>query len=659
MRFALLLLLPLLCAVASRAQTVPPLVPSLDRAGEHGAAHRGLAARGPLGDAARLTALPGARAISNALMAAGSAGSDPEEANALDPRGLSEFSIVFHQFTAHQLVLTGAEPGQSLPMAVPLGDPVFDRLQRGDATLPFTRTRSVLEPSARDGSQPVPLNGLSSYLDGSSIYGTSLPRLAALRTGRGGLLRLDEREMLPLVGDLPAEHRAGFAVDADAGANPMRLFAAGDVRASEHAELSALHTVWAREHNAQARAAAAARPGDGDEALFVRARQMVLAELQRITFYEALPALIGQRNMPPAYRGYRRPAADAVGSRLSNDFATAAYRFGHSMISPHTALQLREDGTVTEGAPLRTLFFNTTHLLAAEQGVDGLLRGMMARGARAANRFVAEDLRSMLFQHGPQADPSAPGASNPSGHDLAARNLQRGRDHRLVPYNAMRIRYGLPPMPTFVALLGAARSRAQPQVVAELRRFYGSPDECDAWLCGRLEAAAPDSSLGPLFTMIISDQFARLRDHDPHWYEALGPAGTGGDGGDPPALRSDPEQFRGAHRPRDGSAGGGVFSAHDMRYLRGRTMRALLLDNTHMHPGNLPADYDPFYTPGQHAASCEHSEHYRSPRSSAENVLLLAGAGALMLLLWAIWLLTRPPAGVYAYGGAGAKRATA
>ena len=50
-----------------------------------------------------------------------------------------------------------------------------------------------------------------------------------------------------------------------------------------------------------------------------------------------------------------------------------------------------------------------------------------------SSQIVVEDIRNFLF--------GAPGAG---GLDLATLNIQRGRDHGIPNYNALRTAYGLP-----------------------------------------------------------------------------------------------------------------------------------------------------------------------------------------------------------------------
>ncbi len=106
-----------------------------------------------------------------------------------------------------------------------------------------------------------------------------------------------------------------------------QLFAAGDVRTNENIELTSLHALFAREHNRIADQLRALNPRLTDEQIYLRARSIVIAELQAITYNEWLPAILGPNAIAP-YRGYN----PRINPQLSNEFSTAAFRFGHSLL---------------------------------------------------------------------------------------------------------------------------------------------------------------------------------------------------------------------------------------------------------------------------------------------------------------------------------------
>src|SRR5262249_9113815 len=117
------------------------------------------------------------------------------------------------------------------------------------------------------------------------------------------------------------------------------MFLAGDIRANENIELTSLQTLFMREHNRQAGILAKQHPGWTDEQLYQGARQIVIAEVQAITFNEYLPALLGFGAITP-YAGYDA----SVNPGISPEFSEAAFRFGHSQLDNDVEF-MNNDGT--------------------------------------------------------------------------------------------------------------------------------------------------------------------------------------------------------------------------------------------------------------------------------------------------------------------------
>src|SRR6185503_14936385 len=106
---------------------------------------------------------------------------------------------------------------------------------------------------------------ITAFIDGSQIYGSDEARALALRTMSGGQLKTSEGNLLPY-------DTAGFPNDTG-GAPLASTFLAGDVRANENIELTAMHTLFVREHNRLAAQLAARNPTWTDEQLYQQARR--------------------------------------------------------------------------------------------------------------------------------------------------------------------------------------------------------------------------------------------------------------------------------------------------------------------------------------------------------------------------------------------------
>ena len=151
--------------------------------------------------------------------------------------------------------------------------------------------------------------------------------------------------------------------------------------------------------------------------------------------------------------------------------------------------------------PLHQAFFSP-HRIVREGGIDPILRGAIGAGNKQIlpTEVLADELTERLFA-----------LANTVALDLAALNIQRGRDHGLQPYNAFREYCGLARADTFADLSGEI---SDPLALSRLEEVYGHPDNIDLWVGGMVEDMAPGARVGPTFQCLVAHQFKYLRDGD-------------------------------------------------------------------------------------------------------------------------------------------------
>lgn len=69
---------------------------------------------------------------------------------------------------------------------------------------------------------------------------------------------------------------------------------AGDVRANENLILLSYHTIFMREHNRLCKLIISKHPTLSDEEIYQTARNYVIGLIQKITFEDFLPTLLGE-----------------------------------------------------------------------------------------------------------------------------------------------------------------------------------------------------------------------------------------------------------------------------------------------------------------------------------------------------------------------------
>jgi len=397
----------------------------------------------------------------------------------------SDYIWQWGQFLDHDISLTpGAMPAVHFDIPVPLGDPFFDPPPEPSGTEVIELTRSIHDGGITVEDPRQQLNIITAFIDASNVYGSDPVRAAALRTFTDGKLITSAGDFLPFnTGGLP-----------NAGGPSPTLYLAGDVRANEQIGLTAMHTLFVKEHNRIADKIAQKHPDFDDEKIYQTARKIVGAQMQVITYNEFLPFLLGKNAIEP-YSGYDSD----VNPGIANEFSTASYRYGHSQLSPDL-LRVKNSGEIIL-VPLKFAFFSPS-TVPADDGIDSILRGLAAQRAQETDTQLVDDVRNFLF--GP------PGSG---GFDLASLNIQRGRDHGLSDYNSVRVAYGLEPVTDFDQIT------SDPDLQSKLESVYDDVDDIDLWVGGLAEDHAHKALVSETVSAVLADQFSRLRDGDRFWYQ--------------------------------------------------------------------------------------------------------------------------------------------
>lgn len=292
-----------------------------------------------------------------------------------------------------------------LPIEVPRDDPFLG--SKGVRCLEFLRSAPA---QRRDCflSWREQTNQATSFIDASPVY-SSNPRTADnSRVQRSGLL---------LFGRGPPREdpclRGGFG---------HQCIRAGDTRAGEQPGLLALHTVFVAEHNRIALELDDLNPHWSDEKLYQETRRIIGAIFQHITYREFLPLVLGKEvcrlfDLKLEDTGFYSGYDPKVNPTISNAFSTAAFRFGHALVQGSIMRSDINNRFLTNNVSLHEE--NSRGDIGGSGSLHRILRGMAMQRTLKRDEFMSAELTNHLFQSG----------SFSFGMDLAAINIQRGRDH--------------------------------------------------------------------------------------------------------------------------------------------------------------------------------------------------------------------------------------
>jgi hypothetical protein len=425
---------------------------------------------------------PGARRISNLLC--------DEPVTHFNERELSTYIYVWGQFIDHDMSLTPTGTTESVPIPLPSDEVVFTE------EIPFDRSEVRTGTGIQNPRQQSNLN--TSWIDASMVYGCDSVRARWMRTFSNGKMKTSAGNFLPwntITGEFSAAIDPNAPDMANDGGKTIKTFIAGDIRAAEHPGITGLHTIFVREHN---------RICDrlvkegfrNDEIIYQMARKEVGALIQAITYQEFLPAVGINLDKYIGYRLNVRPD-------ITNIFATAGYRIGHTMVADDIFLRNNLCQEVEPGLlDLVDVFWTPSAVINYK--LEPFLKGFATHTQYETDTRINSVLRNFLF--GSPTDPTR------FGIDLASLNIQRGRDHGLPDYNTVRKFY------TGRGVSNFSQITSDTAQANTLKKLYGDVNNIDLWIGILSEDHLPGTSVGLTMQQILKTQFAHLRDGDYYFY---------------------------------------------------------------------------------------------------------------------------------------------
>ena len=233
-----------------------------------------------------------------------------------------------------------------------------------------------------------------------------------------------------------------------------------------------------------------------DRDVFETTRHIVTALFQKVVYGEWLPVILGKEFVENPSNKLDLPIKGTTYDRnvnpsIENGFATAAFRFGHSMIQGLIEIKDHRNNNIERERVSDNLFNDEN--FEAKNGVDDIIYGLTQQPAEKMDAKVTQDLTNNLFKE--------KGADH--GQDLVARNIQRGRDHALGSYLAYRAKFSRKTEDLKCFDQKKVPEGIKPEDWRTLSELYRDPEDIDLFTGGLLEDPVIGSILGSTFHGMI------------------------------------------------------------------------------------------------------------------------------------------------------------
>jgi hypothetical protein len=411
----------------------------------------------PTNPAAYIAAGPNAREVSNTMYTQ-SGGFIP---NAVNTNGLTMAWVNFfiHDFMDH----ANNDWNNPIVVPIPFDDPQYGFLtpygsrfnwfdpEGSYPVMVIPGTAPAVDDPRTPGTFPSRRNAQTAWFDGSQIYGPNTATTNLLRSFTGGKLRVganvNGRPLLPYT------------------ATPVtyvpNAFQCGDYRCNFHPGLTAMHTIWVREHNNIASILAVQNPTWNDETLFQHARLIVSAEIIQIHTKE----WTNQMAQNPAdqlvteylYTGFgpgnatynAQNVVNQLGTHIVPEEFVASYKW-HALVNPELTLRHPNGAPYSGPAVDYVAQFENTNLVRTN-GIEPILVGLAAdHGGTIRFHNLSPGLQNIVspvLSAPYNTLTSQPKCVIVPGLDLGTIDIVRDRERGIPKYNDFRALVGQGALP--------------------------------------------------------------------------------------------------------------------------------------------------------------------------------------------------------------------
>ncbi len=416
-----------------------------------------------------------------------------------DSNGLSSINSLWSEFIRNDVLFAphqdSLHPGgmEEAHISIPADDEIINPSGSHSAQMRYIRTEFIDGSGTDENNTRKYSNQASSWIDGSSIYGLNNAENSWVRSGSGGRVSVTDWLGSDMI---PAYDSNVFVSNWDGSESHYNQiqFSLADDRNGENIGVSTLHLLFLREHNRLADAIEERNPDWSDEQIFQRARKLVIAQIQVITYSEYLPSL--GINLPE-YKGYN----SSMNPEISNEFFLLV---SNSFTSQRNDawLLLNDSRIEISSSPLQLERGYWTMDPILDDGIEPLIRGAAFEPQRENDVALVSNLRNLLSGK----------SSWPGWIDECAMAIQLGRDRGITDYNSIRSQLG------YGKFLNWSDLTEDENTSQQLSQAYDSIDRMDAIIGVLSEPRMANSVFGETQYNLAINQYSMLRDSDNYWY---------------------------------------------------------------------------------------------------------------------------------------------